>query len=418
MNDSPERSESVVARGTVAEVAGAFLKLGFISFGGPVAHLGYFHDEFVDRRRWIDDAAYAELVALCQFLPGPASSQVAFALGMRRAGILGAMAASCCFLAPSAILMIAFAYGVTAIGDLASAGWIHGLKLAAVAVVAQAVLGMWRRLCPDRSRASICLAGAGAVLLAPGALAQVGVIAAGAVAGWLAFRRRVDLPPPDDRATARGHFAAIAALCLFVVLLVGLPLVANATGSRELVLFDAFYRSGSLVFGGGHVVLPLLRAEVVPRGWVSDEAFLAGYGAAQALPGPLFAFAGYLGAMIGQGSVAGPGQFGRFAQVRWLGGLWCTGAIFLPAWLLIGGALPFWHRLRAKRWAQAALRGANAAVVGVLLAALYTPVCTEGIRDARDLAAALIAFGLLQTWRVPAIAIVALCAGAGEWFLR
>jgi chromate transporter len=389
----------------LAEVCAAFLKLGLISFGGPIAHLGYFHTEFVTRRRWISDAAYADLVALCQFLPGPASSQVVFALGMRRAGLAGALAASLCFMLPSAVLMIAFAYGVSSVGGLGGAGWVHGLKIAAVAVVAQAVWGMWRKLCPDRARAIIALAAAAVVILAPGAWTQVGVIAAGAFAGWGLFR---GAPPPasvDEHAPARGHRLAGAALVVCAALLVVPGLVAHATGSRPLAIFDGFYRSGALVFGGGHVVLPLLREEVVPRGWVSDDAFLAGYGAAQAVPGPLFTFAGYLGAMIEPGPMA------------WLTGAWCLFAIFLPAWLLIGGALPFWHSLRAKGWAQAGLRGANAAVVGVLLAALYTPVGTEGVRDARDLAAAIIAFTLLQSIRVPPIIVVACCAAAGEWVL-
>lgn len=389
-------------RSALAEVCAAFLKLGLISFGGPIAHLGYFHSEFVHRRRWISDAAYADLVALCQFLPGPASTQVVFALGMRRAGVLGALAASLCFLLPSAAIMIAFGYGVTAFAGVEHAGWVHGLKLAAVAVVAQAVWGMWQKLCPDRPRVTICLAAAALLIVAPGAWTQVGVIAGGALAGWTIFRRSAHPPPTDEHKTARGHKAAVAALLLFGLLLFLPSIVAKTTGSRDAAVFDSFYRSGSLVFGGGHVVLPLLRAEVVPRGWVTDDAFLAGYGAAQAVPGPLFTFAGYLGAVIYPGKHA------------WLGGLWCLLAIFLPAWLLIGGALPFWHQLRAKAWAQAGLLGANAAVVGVLLAALYSPVITEGVRGPRDVALALIAFGLLQFWRVPPLSIVLACAAAGQ----
>lgn len=384
----------------------AFLKLGLISFGGPIAHLGYFHTEFVQKRRWLDDAAYADLVALCQFLPGPASSQVVFALGMRRAGLPGAIAASICFLLPSAVMTIAFAYGVASLGALRDAAWIHGLKLAAVAVVAQAVWLMGTRLCPDRRRLTLCLLAATAAMIAPGARAQIGAIAGGAIVGWALYRR--ESPPrvadPPDR--LRSHPAALFALLASGTLLLVLPVLARSLNSRDLAVFDSFYRSGSLVFGGGHVVLPLLRAEVVPPGWVTNGEFLAGYGAAQAVPGPLFSFAGYLGATIYKGPDA------------WLGGLWCLLAIFLPAWLLIGGTLPFWHRLRSRVWAQAALRGANAAVVGVLLSALYSPLLTEGVRSARDAAAVLMAFGLLQVWRAPPIVVVLACAAAGPLWLR
>lgn len=342
-------------------------------------------------------------MALCQFLPGPASTQVVFALGMRRAGFAGALAASLCFLLPSAAIMIAFGYGVTTFAGLEHAGWVHGLKLAAVAVVAQAVWGMWQKLCPDRPRVTICLAAAALLILAPGAWTQVAVIACGALAGWTLFRRTAQPPASDDHHAAQGHKAAVAALIVFGLLLILPPIAANATGSRDIAVFDSFYRSGSLVFGGGHVVLPLLRAEVVPPGWVTDDAFLAGYGAAQAVPGPLFTFSGYLGAVIYRG------------QSAWLGGLWCLFAIFLPAWLLIGGALPFWRQLRAKAWAQASLRGANAAVVGALLAALYSPVITEGVHGRIDAAVVLIAFGLIQYWKAPSIVVVGLCAAVGQW---
>jgi chromate transporter len=346
---------------------------------------------------------YADLVALCQFLPGPASSQVVFALGMQHAGLLGAVLASLCFLLPSAVLMIVFGYGVSAVGDLQAAGWLHGLKLAAVAVVAQAVWAMGRNLCPDRTRLTLCLAATATILVFPGAMIQVAVIAGGAVAGWWLYRHIVLPSRPSVLVRGRDHVAAVAALSLFGALLVLPAVLAAATGARSLAVFDSFYRSGALVFGGGHVVLPLLWQEVVPRGWMTDDAFLAGYGAAQALPGPLFTFAGYLGTVIG----AGPNA--------WKWGAWCVFAIFLPAWLLIGGALPFWHQLRAKAWAQAGLRGANAAVVGVLLSALYSPVCTEGIKGPRDVAAALVAFGSLQFWRVPPWAVVALMAATGQW---
>ena len=386
----------------LGEVCSAFLKLGLTSFGGPVAHLGYLREEFVGKRRWLTDDAYADLVALCQFLPGPASSQLVFALGMLRAGILGALAASLCFMLPSVLLMLALAYGVTRVASLQGAGWLHGLKLAAVAVVAQAVWSMGRSICIDRARLILCILAAIITLVAPGTLTQIGVIAACALLGWILYHRTPVPPPSEPPAKVRGHIPALIALIVFFALLVLLPLAA-ATGNKSLALFDSFYRSGALVFGGGHVVLPLLRAEVVPPGWITDDAFLAGYAGAQAVPGPLFTFAAYLGTVIQGGPNA------------WVGGLWCLLAIFLPAWLLIGGTLPFWHQLRAKSWAQAALKGANAAVVGLLLAALYTPVITESITSPLDVAAALIAFAALQFWKAPPWTVVLLLAAAGQW---
>lgn len=392
--------------GGLLEVAAAFLRLGCLSFGGPIAHLGYLRAELVEKRKWLDDAHYGDLVALCQFLPGPASSQVVFALGMHRRGLLGALVASLCFTLPSALLMIGFAYGVSWASELSGAGWLRGLKLAAVAVVAQAVWGMGRKLCTDRARISICVASAAVLLTVPGAVAQLGVIALGGLAGYLLYRDGVAVAAPHQgEGSARTHLAAATALVAFFALLVALPALASATGSRALAVFDGFYRSGSLVFGGGHVVLPLLRAEVVPRGWLGDDAFLAGYGAAQALPGPLFTFAAYLGTAMESG------------PTRWAAGLWALVALFLPGWLLIGGAVPFWHRLRAKRAAQAALAGANASVVGVLLAALYTPVYTEGVHGPRDLVAALVAFTLLEHWKTPPWLVVAASAAAGQWLL-
>lgn len=394
---------------SLAEIAWAFLKLGCLSFGGPIAHLGYLRAEIVEKRRWIDDAHYGDLVALCQFLPGPASSQVVFALGMHRAGILGAFVASACFTLPSALLMIGFAYGVAALGDLHGAAWLHGLKLAAVAVVAQAVWGMGKKLCTDRARISLCLVSAAILLAVSGAAVQIGVIAASAVVGWWLYRGKVSTDPlPAPKHSRRHHVVAGGALVLYAALLVLLPALAAATGNRSIAVFDSFYRSGSLVFGGGHVVLPLLRAEVVPRGWLTNDQFLAGYGAAQALPGPMFAFSAYLGTAMN------PGPHG------WINGLWCLLAIFLPAWLLIGGALPFWHRLRTKSWAQAALAGANASVVGVLLAALYNPVITEAVSDSRDVVAAILAFGLLEHWKAPPWLVVIGMGGIGalrQWLL-
>lgn len=406
----------VTTRVPLSEVAAVFLKLGCLSFGGPVAHIGYFHAELVERRKWLSDSHFADLVALCQFLPGPASSQVVYALGQHRAGFFGAMVASLCFTLPSAILMIAFALSLAALpsGALAEAGWLHGLKVAAVAVVAQAVWGMGKKLCPDRPRRAVALAAAAALLVAASSLAQVLVIIAGGLVGWWLYRsgdgatsaasspaapQPAGPPAPGRRPS---HPAAGLALIAFGALLFILPVLTAASGSREVAVFDAFYRSGALVFGGGHVVLPLLHAEVVPT-WLSDAQFLAGYGAAQAIPGPLFTFAGYLGAAMSPSS--------------WLMGLWALLAIFLPAWLLIGGTLPFWDRLRQRAPVQAALAGANAAVVGVLLAALYDPVFTAAIHTSADLATALIAFHLLEHWKAPPWLIVALCAATGQWLL-
>lgn len=392
---------------SIAEVAAVFLKLGCLSFGGPIAHLGYLRAEVIEKRRWMDDASYGDLVALCQFLPGPASSQVVFGLGMHRAGLLGAIVASVCFTLPSAVLMIAFAYGVAAIGPLHDAGWLHGLKLAAVAVVAQAVWGMGKSLCTDRARITVCLLSAAAALALPGAVTQTAVIAAGGVAGWWLYRgKAATVSLPIEKDARRRRVAAGSALIAFTGLLIIAPALRSATDSKLAAMFDSFYRSGSLVFGGGHVVLPLLRAEIVPRGWLTDDQFLAGYGAAQALPGPLFTFAAYLGAAMSPGPRA------------WLSGLFCLLAIFLPAWLLIGGALPFWQQLRRKAWAQAALAGANASVVGILLAALYRPVITEGVRDTKDVIAALLAFGCLQHWKAPPWLVVMAMAAAGQWVLR
>ena len=388
-------------KGSLGEVFRAFLKLGLISFGGPAAHLGYFHEEFLVKRRWLDDATFGDLVALCQFLPGPGSSQLAFALGMRRAGLAGALTASLCFAMPSAILMMLFASGISALGDLGKAGWLHGLKLAAVAVVAQAVWSMGRRLCPDRARLTLGLAAAVLVLVAPGAGGQIGAIFAGAVIGWWIYRREVAGNAAPAKLPLRGHWIAGACFAAFLGLLAFLPIAAAATRAPMAAVFDGFYRAGALVFGGGHVVLPLLRAEVVPKGWVSDDIFLAGYGAAQAVPGPLFTFAAYLGAAMRPGPWA------------WANGLWCSLAIFLPGWLLMGGALPFWDALRKKGWMQAALRGANAAVVGVLLAALVTPVMAQGVRNARDVALALAAFAMLEIWKMPAWGVVVIAALVG-----
>jgi chromate transporter len=390
-----------VAGGSAAEVFRVFLKLGLTSFGGPIAHLGYFRAELVERRRWLDERSYADLVALGQFLPGPASSEVGIAIGQLRAGYAGALAAWLGFTLPSAIALVLFAYGLAALGNAAGGGWLHGLKVVAVAVVAQAVLGMMRSLAPDRERATLAVSAAVIVLLAPGAWAQIAAIALGAIAGMTLLRDgaapvdHVDLPPRVSRR------AGALMLLAFLALLIGLPLAAAAVPDQTLKLVDAFYRAGSLVFGGGHVVLPLLQAEVVPPGWVTNDAFLAGYGAAQAVPGPLFTFAAYLGAAMA------PQPNG------WLGAVICLVAVFLPALLLTLGALPFWDALRRQPAAQGALKGINAAVVGLLLAALYHPVWTSGITGAGDFALAVVAFMLLLIWQVPPWLVVLLCAGGG-----
>jgi chromate transporter len=385
------------------EVAAIFLRLGCMSFGGPIAHLGYLRAELVTKRKWLDDAHYADLVALCQFLPGPASSQVVFALGLMRAGLFGALLASLCFTLPSALLMIGFAVGAAQLGSVSEAAWLHGLKLASVAVVAQAVWGMGKKLCPDRARVSLCIGAASLTLLWPYAAGQVCAIALGGAAGYRLYRGQTPTAA-EASASAKIGSTRVAAtvLGLWALLLAVLPLMAAALPSRELAELDSFYRSGSLVFGGGHVVLPLLRAELVPRGWLSDDMFLAGYAAAQAVPGPLFTFAAYLGAVIAEGGAS------------WSNGFWCLFAIFLPAWLLIGGALPFWQRLRSQAWAQAALAGANAAVVGVLLAAFYQPVWSGSVHAPRDFVLALIGFACLELWRAPAGLVVLGMALAGQ----
>jgi chromate transporter len=392
---------SAPARGTWPEVLRAFLKLGLTSFGGPVAHLGYFRGEFVARRAWLTEPAYADLVALCQFLPGPASSQVGIGIGLMRAGIPGAFAAWTGFTLPSAVAMVLFAYGVSRLTAAAGAGWLHGLKIAAVAVVAQAVWGMAQSLCPDRERATLAVLAAIVVLTVPTAWGQIGAIALGAVAG-LAVLPRTAAPAGGGLTVSVGPGFALTCLGVFIVLLIGLPLLAAAVPNHALELAASFYRSGSLVFGGGHVVLPLLQASVVPPGWITDDAFLAGYGAAQAVPGPLFTFAAYLGAAM------------EPAPNGWIGAIICLVAVFLPSFLLVFGALPFWAQLRERSAAQTALRGVNAAVVGLLLAALYRPVWTSAILRPADFAVAATAFLLLTMWRAPPWLVVVLAAVAGQ----
>jgi chromate transporter len=388
------------AGGSWREVLPAFFRLGLTSFGGPVAHLGYFREEFVHRRRWLDDKSYADLVALCQFLPGPASSQVGLAVGLLRGGYAGALAAWVGFTLPSAVAMVLFGYGIGALGNAAGSGWLHGLKVAAVAVVAQAVLGMARTLAPDRARATLAVVAAIIALGAPSSWGQIGAIVLGGIVGALLLRGGEEIAPAGLPLHVSRALGALL-LAVFFALLIGLPLLAAAIPSQALKDFDAFYRAGSLVFGGGHVVLPLLQASVVPPGWVDNDAFLAGYGAAQAVPGPLFTFAAYLG------TVMGPPPNG------WIGAAICLIAIFLPSFLLVIGALPFWEQLRRRPVAQASLRGVNAAVVGLLLAALYQPVWTVGITDAADFALAVAAFLLLFMWQTPPWLVVILSAAAG-----
>ncbi len=384
-------------RRPLLEVLLVFLRLGVTSFGGPVAHLGYFRAEFVERRKWLDEAAYVDIVALCQFLPGPASSQVGITLGTLRAGLPGALAAWFGFTMPSALAMIAFGYGVAELGDISHVPWLHGLKIVAVAVVAQAVWGMARSLCPDRERATLAVGAAVLALAVPSAAGQIGAIIAGGLIGWRLFRGRSG-NKAAPLAVRIERPAAVGALVLFFVLLFGLPVLAAASSNHILELISSFYRSGALVFGGGHVVLPLLQQAVVPTGWVSNDAFLAGYGAAQAVPGPLFTFAAYLG------TVMGPGPNG------WIGGLICLIAIYLPSFLLLMGILPFWDALRARTGVQSALKGVNAAVVGLLLAALYMPVWTSAIFAPADFALGVVAFLLLALWAVPPWLVVLLGA--------
>jgi chromate transporter len=384
------------------EVLRAFLKLGLTSFGGPIAHLGYFRQEFVVRRRWLDDAAYTELVALCQFLPGPASSQVGFSIGLKHAGFPGAVAAWLGFTLPSAIALVCFSYGATALSGPIGAGLLHGLKLVSVAIVAQAVAGMARTLCPDRFRASIAAAAAVIVLLSPSSIAQVAVIVLGALCGlWLGRNDASEPAPADVMAMPVSRRAGIASLAAFGVLLIGLPIAGQLGAGPGVALFDSFYRSGALVFGGGHVVLPLLRDAFVIPGWVSDGTFLAGYAAAQAIPGPLFSFAAFLGAVVG------PSPHGVAGAA--LGLL----AIFLPGMLILVGALPFWNTLRARPGARAAMRGIDAAVVGLLAAALYSPVWTSSVKNVQDFGVALVGFLMLSVGRTPALWVVILGALAG-----
>ncbi len=401
-----------LARSTLTEVALTFGRLGLTSFGGPIAHLGYLHTEAVTRRQWLGSTHFGDLVALCQVLPGPTSSQVVFALGHERAGLVGALVASASFTLPSAALMLAVAQGLAAVE--AGSGWLRGLGVVAVAVVAHAVWTMAQSLCPDRARASVCLAAAALLLVVPGPATQLAVLAGAAALGglrhllaWEPLRGQPTAPVPaselsrDAPALASSPVRSALPLALWAALLLGLPVLAGWTQHPVARAASVFYRAGSLVFGGGHVVLPLLRVEVVPS-WMTDDVFLAGYAAAQALPGPLFSFAAYLGATI-------PSELPSWAMA-----FSCLVAVFLPGWLLVLGALPCWARLRTRLRGHAALGYLNASVVGVLLAALYNPIVTEGVRSSADAAAALVGFGLLQVGKAPSWLVVVLGAAFGQ----
>jgi chromate transporter len=392
-------------RGSLLEVLWVSTRLGLTSFGGPIAHLGYFHAEYVKRRKWIDEQSYADLVALCQFLPGPASSQVGIAIGIARARLIGGVAAWLGFTLPSALALFLFGLGIGALAGAADAGWLHGLKIVAVAVVAQAVWGMARSLCPDRERATIAILASIVTLAWSSAVGQLLSIAIAGIAGLVFF--------PGSASSTVSHMrfpvakkTGIAAWLIFFSLLILLPLFRQTHPSHALEVFDSFFRVGSLVFGGGHVVLPLLQAEVVEPGWVTNQQFVAGYGAAQAVPGPLFTFSAYLGTVMGPEPNGLPGA------------LLTLLAIFLPSFLLVTGALPFWDLLRSVPVFQSALKGINAAVVGLLLAALYNPVWTSAIYSPADFGLGLIAFGLLMFWKFPPWLVVVLTAIAAEALAR
>lgn len=393
-------TKKLPAEGSFWEVLRVFTKLGLTSFGGPVAHLGYFRQELVVRRKWLDEQNYADLLALCQFLPGPSSSQMGIALGMTRAGLWGGLAAWLGFTLPSALALVLFAYATTLFHASAQTGWLHGLLIAAVAVVAQAVWGMASTLCPDKPRATIALVAAITILLWPVAIAQLIILALAGLLGWRLFHH-LSIPASAGISLQVSRRLAIGCGVVFCGLLLGLPLLRLASHNQGLALFDTFFRVGSLVFGGGHVVLPLLQREVVPAGWVTNDQFITGYAAAQAVPGPLFTFSAYLGAV----SHSSPNG--------WMGAGIALIAIFLPSFLFVTGILPFWNQLRAYQPFQAALQGINAAVVGILLAALYQPIWTTAIHAPIDFALGLCAFGLLVVWKMPPWAVVLLSALAG-----
>jgi chromate transporter len=408
-----EQADTVAAQaacgqgqGSLREILWVSTRLGLTSFGGPIAHLGYFHEEYVRRRKWIDEQSYADLVALCQFLPGPASSQVGIAIGISRAHLLGGVAAWLGFTLPSALALVAFAFGISAFADAADTGWLHGLKIVAVAVVAQAVWGMARSLCPDRERATIAILASTVTLTWPSAIGQLSSIAIAGLIGLVLFWEEKISSAHSPMRFPIGKKTGLGAWTIFFSLLIGLPLIRQMASSHALDVFDSFFRVGSLVFGGGHVVLPLLQTEVVGPGWVTNEQFVAGYGATQAVPGPLFTFSAYLGAVMG------PEPNG------WTGACLALVAIFLPSFLLVTGALPFWDMLRSVPSFQSALKGINASVVGLLLTALYEPVWVSAIQTPADFGLGLVAFGLLMFWKSPPWLVVVLTAIGGEFLSR
>lgn len=379
------------------EVFTIFLRLGLTSFGGPIAHIGFFHDEFVKKRKWLDEHGYADLVALCQFLPGPASSQVGMAVGLSRAGIPGALLAWLGFTLPSVMLLVLFSIGISSINFVSKDSVLHGLKIAAVAIVAQAILEMGKNLCPDRKRASIAILASIFVLQFPSALVQVGVIVLGGIFGWIFLRNSSALPALHSNFFV-SRTTGIFHLFVFSIFLFGLPFIVGRTNSDVIRLFDGFFRAGSLVFGGGHVVLPLLQSEVVQNGWVSNDLFMAGYGAAQAIPGPLFSFSAYLGAVA------------SVAPSTWSGAVLCLIAAFLPGYFLIVGTLPFWESFRKMSQVRFAMQGINAVVVGLLLAAFYNPVWTNAIFNSKDFCLAVLCFLFIVFWKTPSWFVVIFCA--------
>lgn len=390
-----ERKTERRGAGALLEILFTSTKLGLTSFGGPIAHLGYFHEEYVRRRKWMTEKNYADLVALSQFLPGPASSQVGIGVGVMRAGVLGGIVSFIGFTLPSVIALILFALLVTHF-NVGDAGWIHGLKLVAVAVVAHAIIGMAKNLTPDTRRKTIALFALIGTSLFQSAFTQVGVILVAAFIGFLLYKQQ-EMDDDVDASFPISKKVAAFCLLLFFTLLFALPIIREMTGSYWIALFDSFYRSGALVFGGGHVVLPLLEQEFVPTGFISEESFLAGYGATQAVPGPLFTFAAYLGTVM----------------KGWTGGLFATFAIFLPAFLLIVGALPFWDSLRKNPNIKGAIMGVNAAVVGILISAFYLPIWTSSIFESVDFAIAAILFSMLAYWKLPPWIVVVTGALAG-----
>ncbi|MFJ7557919.1 chromate transporter [Bacillus thuringiensis] len=391
MNHTTQQSRFKI----LLEVLLVSIRLGLTSFGGPIAHLGYFHEEYVRKRKWMDEKSYADLVALCQFLPGPASSQVGIGIGVMRAGVLGGILAFIGFTLPSVIVLIIFALVLQGL-NIGDVSWIHGLKIVAVVVVAHAILGMAQKLTPDLQRKSIALFALVGTLLWQTAFTQVGVIVLSGLVGYLIYKNHAD----NDEAKLSFPISrklGVICLSLFFGLLISLPILREVTSLNWIAMFDSFYRAGSLVFGGGHVVLPLLEREFVPTGWMDEASFLAGYGATQAVPGPLFTFAAYIGAVIG----------------GWQGGLLATAAIFLPAFLLILGTLPFWDQLRRNPKIKGALMGVNAAVVGILISAFYHPIWTSAILQPVDFAFAAILFSMLVYWKLPPWIIVVVGVGGG-----